>query len=91
MAAMSAGDMNAIHRLAIHRIEEAFTKIDPVFLNTPQYSNESLNDVLNTTLILKIETLNPLRSFKGRGADFLVSQASSPPAEVYFISANDCV
>ncbi len=63
------------HRLDVRRIEEAFTKIDPVFLRTPQYSNESLNRILNTTLILKIETINPLRCFKGRGADFLVSQA----------------
>lgn len=77
MAAMNASDINATHRLAIHRIEEASTKIDPVFLRTPQYSNESLNEALSTTVILKIETLNPLRSFKGRGADFLVSQTAT--------------
>jgi threonine dehydratase len=69
--------METIHRLDIRRIEEAFTKIDPVFLRTPQYSNESLNQILNTTLILKVETLNPIRCFKGRGADFLVSEASA--------------
>ena len=77
MAAMNPSDINATHRLAILRIEEASTKIDPVFLRTPQYSNESLNEALGTTVILKIETLNPLRSFKGRGADFLVSQSNS--------------
>lgn len=70
--------MKTTHRLNVHRIEEAADRIDPVFLNTPQYSNESLNEVLNTNLILKIECFNPLRSFKGRGADFLVSELKSP-------------
>lgn len=69
--------MNIPHRLAIDRIEDAVTKIDPVFLHTPQYSNESLNEVLHTSLILKIEILNPVRSFKGRGADLLVSQINT--------------
>lgn len=69
--------MKTTHRLNVHRIEEAADRIDPVFLNTPQYSNESLNEVLNTNLILKIECFNPLRSFKGRGADFLVSELKS--------------
>ena len=65
------------HRLSIERIEEAFETIDPVFLRTPQYLNESLAEVLGTRLILKVETLNPIRSFKGRGADFLLSKADS--------------
>ena len=49
-------------------IEAAARAIDPVFLNTPQFASEALR------LVLKIETVNPIRSFKGRGADFLVSQ-----------------
>ena len=69
--------MKTTHRLDINSIEEARHKIDPVFLNSPQYSSESLNEVLNTNLILKIECLNPIRSFKGRGADFLVAELKS--------------
>jgi len=69
--------MNINHRLSVTRIEEAFRKIDPVFLRTPQYINESLSELFTTKLILKIETLNPIRSFKGRGADFLVSEAEA--------------
>jgi len=69
--------MKTFHRLSIHRIEDASAKIDPVFLNTPQYTNESLNEVLGTNLILKVECLNPVRSFKGRGADFLVAELKS--------------
>src|SRR4029434_10170785 len=63
------------HRLSLERIPQAAQTIDPVFLHTPQFVSEPLSDVLGVRLALKIETLNPIRSFKGRGADFLVSQA----------------
>jgi len=62
------------HRLSIERIEQATKIIDPVFLNSPQFVCEPLSEELGKRLALKIETLNPIRSFKGRGADFLVSQ-----------------
>lgn len=65
------------HRLSVARVEEAYKRIDPVFLRSPQYILESLNDVLSTDLILKVETQNPIRSFKGRGADFLLSEADA--------------
>ena len=62
-------------RISTQRIDEAFQTIDPVFLRTPQYVSETLSEIFSARLILKIETLNPIRSFKGRGADFLLSQA----------------
>ncbi len=62
------------HRLSLERIEQATRIIDPVFLNSPQFVCEPLSDELGVRLLLKIETLNPLRSFKGRGADYCVSQ-----------------
>lgn len=61
-------------RISLERISLAGKFIDPVFLDTPQYESESLNAVLGTRLVLKVETTNPIRSFKGRGAEFLVSQ-----------------
>jgi threonine dehydratase len=64
-------------RLSIERIEEAARVIDPVFLRTPQFVCEPLGDELGVRLALKIETLNPIRSFKGRGADYCVSQLSA--------------
>jgi len=60
-------------RVSTQRIEEAYRTIDPVFLRTPQYVNKSLSELFSNRLILKVETLNPIRSFKGRGADFLLS------------------
>jgi threonine dehydratase len=64
-------------RLSLERIEQAARTIDPVFLRSPQFVCEPLSDELGVRLALKIETLNPIRSFKGRGADLLVSQAQS--------------
>jgi len=62
------------HRLSLERIEQAARIIDPIFLHSPQFVCEPLSDALGVRLLLKIETLNPLRSFKGRGADYCVSQ-----------------
>ncbi len=59
-------------------IEAATGRIDPVFLHSPQYECEPLSDLLATRVILKVETVNPIRSFKGRGADLLVQQANKP-------------
>jgi len=56
------------------KIEEACRVVDPVFLNMPQFHSEPLSDTLGMKLILKVETVNPIRSFKGRGADFFTSQ-----------------
>jgi threonine dehydratase len=52
------------------RIEEAARCIDPVFLGSPQYEAEVLGDELR--LVCKVETANPIRSFKGRGTDYLL-------------------
>jgi threonine dehydratase len=60
-------------RLSLARIEEAARRIDAAFVDTPQFVSEPLSDVLGCRLTLKIETVNPVRSFKGRGADFFVA------------------
>jgi threonine dehydratase len=53
-------------------IEKAAKSIDPVFLHSPQYEDTALNAMLGRRVLLKVETANPIRSFKGRGADFFV-------------------
>ena len=58
--------------LSVERIEEAATVIDPVFMNTPQYADEQLNAALGRHVTVKVETANPLRSFKGRGAELFM-------------------
>jgi len=66
------GPCRPSYRLSLDRIAEAARKIDPVFLHSPQYVDESLSAVLGTRLTFKLETANPIRSFKGRGADFFI-------------------
>lgn len=63
------------HRLSLQAIAEATTVIDPVFLQTPQYECEPLSEELGCRLILKVETVNPIRSFKGRGAEYFFNRA----------------
>ena len=60
------------HRLSLARIAEAARRIDPVFLQTPQFVNEPLSQLLGCELTLKVENVNPIRCFKGRGADWFV-------------------
>ena len=57
-------------RLSFDRVVKALEVIDPVFLGTPQYVCEPLGEVLGVSITLKVETLNPVRCFKGRGATF---------------------
>ena len=62
------------HRLSLDNIRRAATQIDPVFRDSPQFECEPLSQALGAPLLLKVETLNPLRSFKGRGADFFMHE-----------------
>ena len=59
-------------RITLLRIEAAAASIDPVFRNSPQWVCEPLAEDLGVRVVLKAEVLNPIRSFKGRGADWLV-------------------
>src|SRR5688572_28612071 len=60
--------------LSIEHIAEAATTIDPVFLNTPQFLVENLSQQLGLRLVCKVEVVNPIRSFKGRGTDYFVQR-----------------
>ncbi|MGL4610406.1 MAG: threonine ammonia-lyase [Trueperaceae bacterium] len=57
-------------RIKPSHIEEASRTVDPVFLNSPQFHAESLSEVLGCELVVKVENMNPICSFKGRGADY---------------------
>jgi threonine dehydratase len=56
--------------LSLANIEKASRIIDPVFRNSPQFSDEQLNAALGHRVLVKVETANPIRSFKGRGMSF---------------------
>lgn len=71
------------HRISLDRIAAAADVIDPVFLRTAQFVSEPLSDALGVRTVVKIETVNPIRCFKGRGADYYLStlegEAPRPP------------
>jgi len=48
-------------------IRAAHGRIDPVFTNSPHYVHDGLSARLGAPVIVKVETVNPIRSFKGRG------------------------
>jgi hypothetical protein len=56
-------------RLDLNRIRSAVSCIAPVFRNTPRYVCPPLGEALDCELILKLETANPIRRFKGRGTE----------------------
>lgn len=60
----------AISKPSAARIKVAATAVDPVFRDTPQFYDEQLCAALGRRVLVKVETVNPLRSFKGRGVDF---------------------
>src|SRR5258705_11099403 len=76
-------------RLSLNRIEQAAQVIDPVFTSTPQFLAESLSEQLGFHLICKVEICNPIRSFKGRGADYFVYQLRDESRSLVCASAGN--
>ena len=74
---VSSAPFGAARRITLERIEAAARAIDPVFLHTPQWVCEPLGEELGARVALKAETFNPIRSFKGRGAGWLVRNLPS--------------
>jgi threonine dehydratase len=62
-------------RLRLDRVRAAVGEIDPAFLDTPTLSCPPLGGALGCSVTLKVETLNPVRSFKGRGTETVAAVA----------------
>ena len=62
-------------RLQLDRVRAAIGEIDPVFLDTPALPCAPLGRALGCSVTLKVETLNPVRSFKGRGTETVAAVA----------------
>ena len=54
-------------------IRAAAAAIDPVFLDTPLLGHPAADAALPCELLVKVETLNPTRAFKGRGTDWFLT------------------
>lgn len=80
---------SAASLLSLEHMREAAEVVDPVFLCSPQIMSESLNERLGMRLMLKIETLNPIRSFKGRGTEYFVHRLGSATQPLACASAGN--
>jgi len=59
--------MLEIPELTAQAIRDAAATIDPVFTGSPQFVHDGLSERLGVPVVVKVETVNPIRSFKGRG------------------------
>jgi threonine dehydratase len=57
----------AVPELTPEAIRAAHGSIDPVFLGSPQFVHDGLSSRLGIAVVVKVETVNPIRAFKGRG------------------------
>lgn len=64
--------------IQIEAIEAAHASIDPAMLHTPILRLEALDMALRCAVVAKVETLTPIRSFKGRGADNILANTDLP-------------
>jgi threonine dehydratase len=64
-------------------IRAAHARIPAAFRDSPQFVHEGLSRELGLEIVLKVETVNPIRSFKGRGTwlalEALVGEGSVGP------------
>ena len=60
--------------LSLGRIADAAGVIDPAFLDSPQFTSDQLSQHLEREIVVKVETLNPIGSFKGRGTSLLAQE-----------------
>ena len=70
--------------LSFERIEAAVGRIPAYFQRTPQLLDERLSEMADREVIVKVETLNPIGSFKGRGTWLLADQLD--PAQTWVCS-----
>lgn len=77
-------------RLDSARIRAARSMIDPVFLDSPVFRCEALEPVLGCAVSIKLETANPVRSFKARGTEVVASRlAETGPHALVCASAGN--
>lgn len=83
--------MNAKAEMPItqQQILAARAAIDPVFLDSPTMSHGALDDALGCACLLKVETLNPIRSFKGRGTEAVLAMLDPRPEAVVATSSGN--
>ena len=75
--------------ISVERIAAAAAAIDRVFKATPQFLCDGLGAELGRQILLKVETLNPIRSFKGRGASWFAQSFAGGGRAIVCASAGN--
>ncbi len=73
----------------IEEIERAAGGLDPAFADSPLLRGTALDRDTGAEVALKVETLNPIRSFKGRGALTWMREAGADAPGVVCASAGN--
>ena len=85
--------MKSLVELSVENIQKAAEVIPNTFKNSPQYLSASLTKSLNipssSKICLKIETNNPIGSFKGRGVSYFMNQNNHKFSHYYTASAGN--
>jgi threonine dehydratase len=81
--------MDAHPPITPQQILAARAAIDPVFLDSPAMRHGALDEALGCACLLKVETLNPIRSFKGRGTEAVVAALEPRPDAVVATSSGN--
>jgi len=76
-------------KISVANIAAAPPRIDPVFLDSPVLQDTSLDRSLGCQLVAKVETDNPVGSFKGRGTELFAATALNPGQTVVCASAGN--
>ena len=72
--------MLRIPELEPDAIRAAMARIHPAFRHGPQFVHDGLSARLGVPVIVKVETVNPIRSFKGRGTSVAVAALAAEGA-----------
>jgi threonine dehydratase len=75
--------------LSLDRIREAYAMIPVVFRDSPQFVSEPLSRALGCRVLCKVECLNPIRSFKGRGASYFLARERATAEPLVTASAGN--
>ncbi len=75
--------------ISLAGIVAAPSQIDPVFLNSPVLEGTRLDRSLGCQVVAKVETENPVGSFKGRGTELFAATALTPGQTVVCASAGN--
>ena len=73
----------------VEEIERAARGLDPAFADSPLLRDTALDRDTGARIALKVETLNPIRSFKGRGAVTWMREAGADAGGVVCASAGN--